>query len=247
MTADVPAAEPLLIPRDIHDEMVAHCVREAPLECCGILGGIPPRVSSFHPMRNVAATEGCELRLMSSVKDVSDIPTGGKDLIIVAALDRVLHFRVFDGYGKVVVDTDETTLTQQARQIEDLRMLLVGLWPPNELAGSEKSRVITAVTSIVGHSRSETRYDADRSDLIAAVVALRQRGAEILAIYHSHPRSEAVPSATDLRDNHYGPLPRIIVSLKGDSPEVRVWQLDSDSFVELTWQIIEPAGRNAGA
>jgi len=150
MRADEPAAEPLQIPRDIHDKMVAHCVREAPLECCGILGGMAPRVSSFHPLRNTAAA-------------------------------------------------------------------------------------------------SETRYDADPGDLIDAVVALRQRGAEILAIYHSHPHWEAVPSATDLRENHYGPVPRIIVSLKGDLPAVRVWQLDPDSFVELDWQVIEPAGQNADA
>jgi len=149
MTADVPGAVPLQIPRDIHDAMVAHCVREAPLECCGILGGVAPRVSSFHPLRNAAA--------------------------------------------------------------------------------------------------SETRYDADPRDLIDAVVAVRQRGAEILAIYHSHPRWEAVPSQTDLRENHYGPLPRIIVSLQNDAPEVRAWQLDPDAFVELAWQIIEPAGRSTDA
>jgi proteasome lid subunit RPN8/RPN11 len=149
MTADVPAADPLLVPRDIHDEMVAHCVREAPLECCGILGGIAPRVSSIHPLTNAAA--------------------------------------------------------------------------------------------------SETRYDADPRDLIDAVIALRQRGAEILAIYHSHPRWEAVPSATDLAENHYGPVPRIIVSLIGDSPEVRVWQLEEDSYAELAWQIVEQPGPTAGS
>jgi proteasome lid subunit RPN8/RPN11 len=149
MTADMPAVVPLLIPRDIHDEMVAHCLREAPLECCGILGGVTPRVSSFHPLGNAAA--------------------------------------------------------------------------------------------------SETRYDADPRDLISAVVALRQRGADILAIYHSHPRWEAVPSATDLRENHYGPVPRIIVSLKDPTPAVRVWQLEPDSFVELPWQIVERAGPDAKA
>ena len=41
------------------DAMVAHCVRESPLECCGILGGLPPRVSSFHPLRNELASETC--------------------------------------------------------------------------------------------------------------------------------------------------------------------------------------------
>ena len=119
--------------------MVAHCVREAPLECCGLLGGIKPVVSSFHPLRNASA--------------------------------------------------------------------------------------------------SETRYDADPRDLIAAVQDLRARGAEILAIYHSHPRWAAIPSQTDLRENHYGDVPRIIVSLLSDQPEVRVWRLDPTRFEELSWVI----------
>jgi [CysO sulfur-carrier protein]-S-L-cysteine hydrolase len=148
-TPDTTELRPLEIPRDLHDAMVAHCLREAPLECCGLLGGFAPRVSSLHPLRNAAA--------------------------------------------------------------------------------------------------SETRYDADPHDLIAAVVALRERGAEILAIYHSHPRWEAVPSKTDLRENHYGPVPRIIVSLLEEVPVVRTWRLDPDSYEELPWRIVEPIGPAGGA
>ena len=92
-----------------------------------------------------------DLRLMWSVKDVSGIPTVGKNLILVVAvdtrgskwslvtrllglpLDQVLHFRIFDGDGKMVVDTDEQRLTGQAGQIEDLREQLQSLWPPHEL------------------------------------------------------------------------------------------------------------------
>jgi [CysO sulfur-carrier protein]-S-L-cysteine hydrolase len=142
MTADLSHAETLQIPRDILDAMVAHCLREAPLECCGILCGIAPWVSMFYPLRN--------------------------------------------------------------------------------------------------DMKSETRYNADPHDLIAAHIDFRRQGAEILAIYHSHPRWQAIPSQTDLAENHYGRVPRIIVSLLGDSPDVRVWRLDSDSFHELHWQISEP-------
>jgi membrane protease YdiL (CAAX protease family) len=95
---------------------------------------------------------GCDLRLMSSVNDVSGIPTVGKNLIIVAAVDKVLHFRVFDPDGKVVVDIDEKSLTAKVRQIEDLRKQLAALWPPHELSGNEKDRLIIAVTSVVGHT-----------------------------------------------------------------------------------------------
>ena len=92
-----------------------------------------------------------DLRLMSSLNDVSSIPTDGKNLIIVAAVNNVLHFRIFDDDGKVVVDTDEKMLTEQARQIEDLRKQLESLWPPHELTWSDKDRVVTAVASIVGY------------------------------------------------------------------------------------------------
>ena len=77
---------------------------------------------------------------MSSLNDVSGIPTEGKDLIIVAAVKSVLHFRIFDGDGKVVVDTDERKLTEQARPIEALRKQLESLWPPHELTSSEEGR-----------------------------------------------------------------------------------------------------------
>ena len=93
---------------------------------------------------------------MARVKDVSGIPMQGKDLVIVAAVDDVLHFRMFDGVGTVVVDTDEKRMTEQAQQIEELRKQLGGLWHLHELTVRDKSRVITAVTSIVAHARLNT-------------------------------------------------------------------------------------------
>ena len=94
---------------------------------------------------------GYDLRLMSLVDDVGGIPTVGKRLIIVAAVKNVLHFRIFDGDGQMVVDTDETKLTTQGGPIENLRKQLESLWPPHKLTESEKARVIAAVTSIVGY------------------------------------------------------------------------------------------------
>ena len=132
---------PLQIPSDIVDAMIAHCLRESPLECCGLLGGDAPRVRSFHPLRNEAA--------------------------------------------------------------------------------------------------SETRYFADPKDLIEAWRWLRDHDHQVLAIYHSHPRWEAVPSATDLKENYWRDTPRIIVSLITSPPTVRIWRLDTDSYSELKWTRVE--------
>jgi proteasome lid subunit RPN8/RPN11 len=139
----VALSDALQIPEDIYQSMIEHCQRESPLECCGILGGVSPRVLSIHPLRN-----GCQ---------------------------------------------------------------------------------------------SETRYEADPSDVVAAVLALRERNAEILAIYHSHPRWPAVPSRTDLEMNYYGDVPRIIVSLLPPEPSMRVWRLLAESYDELGWQLVPPA------
>jgi hypothetical protein len=96
--------------------------------------------------------EMCDLRLMSSVHDVGAIPTVGKSLIIVAFVDHVLHFRIFEGDGTMVVNTDEKWMPGAARQIEDLKKQLERLSPPHELTKKEKARVIAAVTSIFGRT-----------------------------------------------------------------------------------------------
>ena len=130
----------LLIPSDIHAGMVAHCLRDAPLEACGLLIGRPGEpVSTLYPLPNA--------------------------------------------------------------------------------------------------SRSEVRYDADPHDLVRAYRYLRTRRLDIVAIYHSHPKWQAVPSRTDLAENHYGDVPRIIVSLLTSPPDVRAWHLEPTTYTELPYRI----------
>ena len=84
---------------------------------------------------------------------------------------------------------------------------------------------------------SATRYQADASDLIAAIRRMRNCGDAIVAIYHSHPSSPAVPSRTDLLENHYGDVPRIIVSLLAEPPAVLAWTLTADSYREVPIEV----------
>ncbi len=126
---------------------------------------------AFGRLRQVKG--GYDLRLMSSVNDVSGIPSAGQSLIIVAVVDHVLHFRIFDDDGKMVVDTDEKRLTERAQQIEDLRKQLESLWPPHELTKSEKARVIASVTSIVDYTLKVQSLLAQQADSPLPVAANR--------------------------------------------------------------------------
>ena len=50
----------------------------------------------------------------------------------------------------------------------------------------------------------------------------------------------AIPSRTDLETNYYGDLPRIIVSLLEEPPDVRAWRLEPNSYAELPWRASPP-------
>lgn len=103
--------------------------------------------------------QGIDLRLMSALYDVSDIPTAGENVIVVAAVNHVLHFRIFDGDRERVVDTDEKSLTGQTQQIENLRKQLVRLWPLHDLTTKDYRRIVSAVTSLAGYKpRQEVHY-----------------------------------------------------------------------------------------
>ena len=80
-------------------------------------------------------------------------------------------------------------------------------------------------------------YEAAPEDLFAAQRAMREREEELLAIYHSHPRSsDPQPSATDVRLAYYPTAVYLIVGLGGEEPCLRAFQI---SEREGCWQPAE--------
>ena len=68
--------------------------------------------------------------------------------------------------------------------------------------------------------------------MFAAEKARRQEDLEFLAIYHSHPKSRAVPSRTDLERSYSLDVVNLILSMTTAVPDVRGWWLKGDSFEE---------------
>ena len=73
-------------------------------------------------------------------------------------------------------------------------------------------------------------YQIDSGTMLTAFKATEERGLDV-AYYHSHPRSEAEPSQTDinLADRADGLM--VIVSLAGE-PNVRAWSVDGRKVKE---------------
>ena len=114
---------------------------------------------------------------------------------------------------------------------------------PNEccglLAGQMKQGVghVTLQLPLVNAVASPREFTADPTSLLAADKAMRSAGVEMLAIYHSHPTSEAIPSKTDLARNYHGDnMMNLIISLKSSQTEVRAWWLTATDYVPAEWK-----------
>ena len=69
-------------------------------------------------------------------------------------------------------------------------------------------------------------YEAAPEDLFAAQRAMRDRGEQLLAIYHSHPRSnDPQPSDTDVRLAYYPSAVYFIVGLGDKEPCLRAFRI----------------------
>jgi RNA polymerase sigma factor (sigma-70 family) len=121
-----------------------------------------------------------DLRLMPAVNQVSDIPTVGRNLTIVADVDHVLHFRIFDRAGKMVVDRDEKKVAGHDLLITGLRQQLADLWPPHQLTQRDKLTVTSIVTSLVNRTPMDEWQQTHGQ--IAALVG------ELRAVYPDDPR-----------------------------------------------------------
>ncbi len=117
---------------------------------------------------------------------------------------------------------------------------------PNEccglLAGKPGSDIylIEARFPLVNQAASPWQYYAETKSLFHAHRNIRQMGLDVVAIYHSHPISDPLPSQTD-RDRNYSPeVPNFIISLRKDEPVMRGWWLTGKDSQETEWEIVDP-------
>lgn len=113
----------------------------------------------------------------------------------------------------------------QRRIVEHLRMAL-----PNEgcgllaVAGDHGGE---AVYYYPGENLDESpnRYTMNPTAVIAAFRHMEERNWRLGAIVHSHPRTPATPSMTDLREAHYPSALMVICSFTNAEPELRAWAI----------------------
>jgi proteasome lid subunit RPN8/RPN11 len=123
-----------------------------------------------------------------------------------------------------------------ARELIDEIVAHAGEEAPNECCGliggvdGRAKRVFRARNS----EASPFRYVVDPRDQIRIIGEIEDLGDELVGIYHSHTRSAAYPSQTDVNLAEGWPDPLyLICSLAATAPEVRAFAIRDGAIEEV--------------
>jgi [CysO sulfur-carrier protein]-S-L-cysteine hydrolase len=114
---------------------------------------------------------------------------------------------------------------------------------PNECCGLLAGKIEAgAARAVQRYSLANTaanppvEYLSDPKDMFAAVRDMRRQGIDVIAVYHSHPTSDPIPSKADLERNYSTEVVNLIISVKDGLPTMRGWWLTADTATEAIWQ-----------
>jgi proteasome lid subunit RPN8/RPN11 len=112
---------------------------------------------------------------------------------------------------------------------------------PNECCGMIGGRdgEATEVVRVVNSAASPLRYEMDPQGQYNALKSIEDGGNELLAIYHSHTKSAAYPSQTDVNQAVAWPEQiYVIVSLADEeAPDVKAYLLQDLKTADVTLDV----------
>lgn len=116
---------------------------------------------------------------------------------------------------------------------------------PHEACGilAGKGRVVEKIYEMTNIDHSPVSYMMDPAEQFRAVKEMRNECREMVAIYHSHPHSQAYPSARDISLAFYEDSLYLIAGLADiDRPEVRAFEIIKGNIKEVKIEILTEEG-----
>jgi [CysO sulfur-carrier protein]-S-L-cysteine hydrolase len=110
---------------------------------------------------------------------------------------------------------------------------------------ASRDGVAVAVHRARNKHASPLRYEVDERDLFRILQEIEDQDQFLGIIYHSHTRSDPVPSQTDINMAKFDDRPRfpgtlyLIVGLEGDDPDLRTWSIVGDEVTQVELEVSE--------
>ena len=95
-----------------------------------------------------------------------------------------------------------------------------------------------AVHRATNAAASPFRYELDGMEQYRIQMEIEDAGHELGAIYHSHTRSDPIPSQTDINLAFYPESLYVIVGVKHDEPDVRAWRIADGRYDEAPLEVV---------
>lgn len=96
---------------------------------------------------------------------------------------------------------------------------------------------VHAAWPVANALRSPHRFSLDGAGMLDAEDRIEAAGQTVIGVFHSHPTSQAVPSATDRADaERWDPQHRFVhalVSMQGFVPTIRIWRLHGTGAADM--------------
>ena len=107
---------------------------------------------------------------------------------------------------------------------------------PNECCGvilgfGETAEQIISIANIA--SKPMYNFQMDEKALLKVMYLAEHSNREIIGFYHSHPRSEPIPSPTDIRLAYYPDAATIIVSLQNGEVRLAGWSIKQNQVAPV--------------
>jgi len=112
---------------------------------------------------------------------------------------------------------------------------------PNEACGilaADQGGDIVKVFRMTNASASPVRYSLDPKEQFLVYRALDEHGWELGGVFHSHTRTAAYPSPTDVRLASED-VPYVIVSLASSVPSIRAFRIVKENWTDAQGEITE--------
>jgi proteasome lid subunit RPN8/RPN11 len=101
--------------------------------------------------------------------------------------------------------------------------------------------VVSSCYEMTNTDASEEHFSFDVKEQFAVIRDARDRGLKISAVYHSHPKTPARPSAEDLRLAHDPGISYVIISLAAGCRDVKSYTIINGTSENETLEVTDDA------